>query len=426
MVDTTLNLSKINLSDFTPDADGEVAGLPPSQRTLPATIKEASKVNPQQHSKNLKLSEQAGIPVESVAGNPEQVEQKLKFDQIDLDGMSQRSPNTAEFYTDFNNAVVAQNDMSVLERLEHVFKGSGESIGLGFELQGQGILLGATDSTSEDIRSLVPSSMLPSFMTAGEAAAFSQSVAQTMGINTNEELKLAKEKSVNMIIEEIQSIQKKRGELTPEDLTIVEEGARSAFESLVNQSPGFAVMLATGSAVPMLSLMGAQTGSGSFAEARADGLDPETATLKAGIDSAIEIATEIIPAKTMERVLGGAATGDFKKELFRFIMSDVAGENVATAGQTLNDVAFGLDEQLNSDLPIEEKIQIQLRRQAVTTVSAILAGGAQIGTVAVVRKTADKIAERQTVIEVEQEAEQQKIDQLGSDCPGSGVKAKQS
>ena len=153
-----LNLDKIDLGSFGVNEEDR------QQSQLNANVTEAVKVNPQQHARITDLSARAGVPDFAVESNPDEVEQKLKLDQIDLTGLRERAPNTANFLSrDFNNAVVAQEDLfdGVLEGIEETFTGLGEAISLGFEQQARGLELAGVDATPDRIDQLIPWTAMP-------------------------------------------------------------------------------------------------------------------------------------------------------------------------------------------------------------------------------------------------------------------------
>lgn len=111
----TLDLEKIDLGSFGVNRDDQ------KQNRLGANLSEAFKVNPDRHARTLKLSKDSGVPDFAVASDPDEVEHKLKLDQIDLEALTNNAPRTADFIgRDFNTAVIAQEDITdgVLESIE--------------------------------------------------------------------------------------------------------------------------------------------------------------------------------------------------------------------------------------------------------------------------------------------------------------------
>ncbi len=106
-------LNKINLESLIPEA---------IENPLQSTMTEAVKVNPDSQIKLKKLSRDSGMPVEAVKTNPESVESSLNLSKIDFESMTKRSPNTAKYLTNFDNASIAHDDHEILSKLEDTLK----------------------------------------------------------------------------------------------------------------------------------------------------------------------------------------------------------------------------------------------------------------------------------------------------------------
>ena len=410
-----LDLDKIDLGGF---------GVNDQQTQLNANMTEAVKVNPDQHAQTTKLSKESGVPEFAVQSNPEQIQQKLKLDQINLEGMTERAPKTSKFLTtDVNNSVIAQEDVvsNLLEGIERTFDGISRSIGIGFETQGRGLLLAGNEAVDSRIENLIPAGAMPlgmEFMSQD----LSREFAANFGIETDEQLETAKAATSDRLIGEIQTLQKERQTLTPEDLNIVQEGVRAGVESLANMAPGMALtVLSGGRTAPLLATIGAQTFSASFGESRADGLTSEEAAWFATIDAAIEVGTEILPTGTIQRMLTGKSTG-MRKEALKFVVQEMGTEQLATALQTVNSVMFGLDKELENAEGAQEIIDIQLRRQAVTAIATVVAGGAQITAATAVNKTIAKLTQTEQEAETQGQVEQRNIDKLSADSTNSKLR----
>tara|TARA_R110000744_G_scaffold380326_3_gene500759 strand:+ start:23923 stop:32688 length:8766 start_codon:yes stop_codon:yes gene_type:complete len=144
---TTLNLDNIDLGGFGATdvkPEGEGTGFTGDQYSLDShtssTMGEALKTDADQYSKNKQLSRDSGMPESAVAGDPAAVETSLKLKNIDFAEMSRRTPNTSLFLTDFNNAVIAQDDISAMQRVEDVLRSipGGLVTGFGMAIEGTG------------------------------------------------------------------------------------------------------------------------------------------------------------------------------------------------------------------------------------------------------------------------------------------------
>jgi hypothetical protein len=421
-----LDLEKIDLGSFG-GGDGLESTVQDNQ--LNASISEAVKVNPDQQAKVSQLSQQSGIPEFAVADNPEQVESDLNLSNIDISGMSKRNPNTAKYLTDFNNASIAHDDIDVMQSIEDIFdfgktfENLGESISASFTSQGAGFMAAGVDMTPSRIQDLVPSSGMPIGM-EGDAAFISMELASNLGIDTDAQLQQAKADATEQMLTTLKEQQAKRKTLTPEDLNLLEQGVRSGVESLAIMAPGFGLMLLSGGrAAPLLATIGVQTFGDSYAQGRADDLTPQQAAWFASINAAIEVGTEVLPTGTLERILTGETKG-LTKAALKFLVQEMGTEQLATLGQTLNENVFGIDEQMEAAETVEEMVTLQLRRQAVTAIATIVAGGAQATAVTGIRKTIEVIAADGSKKETQGEVEQRKLDQLNTAAEKSKLKAR--
>lgn len=413
---TKLDLSKIDLGSFgITEQQDDLAGQ--EGQMLQANMSEAIKVNPDQHAKTTNLSRESGVPEFAVQSDPVDVENKLKLDNIDFSTMSKRNPTTAGFYTDFNKAAIAHDEIDLMSEIEDIFNVSktfqsiGESVRLGFEAQAKGGLAIAIDTSSDRIENIVPAGALPVGL-QHLGPMLSRDIANTFGVETDEELTQVKQQAIDNIIDELKIVQEKRKAVTPDDLNILEEGVRAGVESLANMLPGVVLSVATRSGTPLLlTTIGTQTFADSYGGARAEGLSAQEAGLKAGIDAAIEVGTEVLPLKTLESIVTGTTKGLSKKAL-KFAVQEMGTEQLATLGQSLNDFAFGLDEQMEQATSVEEMVQIQLRRQAVTAIATVVAGGAQAAAATGINKTLEAIDSHEQAKLTQDEIDQQTIDTM--------------
>lgn len=420
-----LNLENIDLGEFGTSEEDDTQ--PELNTQVRANMDEALKVNPDEHANVTNLSQQSDIPEFAVQSDPAKVEHELKLDNIDFGQMSKRNPNTEKYLTDFNNSVIAQDDVDVLQSIEDIFdfgktfENIGESITTGFSSQGKGFLLAGADMTPERIQDLIPSGAMPIGMES-EAQLMSAQFAESLGITTDEQLQTAKKESTDKLLTELRELQEKRKQLTPEDLNLLEQGVRAGVESLANMAPGTALMLLSGGrAAPLLATIGVQTFSGSYGEGRAEGLTPQEAGWFASIDAAIEVGTELLPTGTIERMLTGESTG-LKKEALKFMVQEMGTEQLATLGQSINSFLFGLDEEMEKAETTEEMVNIQLRRQAVTAIATVVAGGAQITAATGLRKGIEALTQDENKKETQGQVEQQKIDKLNEQAEKSKLR----
>lgn len=145
-----------------------------------------------------------------------------------------------------------------------------------------------------------------------------------------------------------------------------------------------------------LGAIGVSTGGQSYTEARDQGVDADTALLFAGIQGAVEVGTEYIPA---HRLLGDLAVkAPFIKTLMHQVASEIPGEEVATVLQDLNEWAFLPS---NKDRTFADYLKERPSQAAATAISTITAiGGTTMvahGTARVLEQLGDAARESTTV-----------------------------
>lgn len=420
--------SKVDLDSLDSQVDtGSELQFENVNNHLRSTMDEAFKVDPVSHSKIVDLSRDSGVPEFAVQSDPTDVEHNLKLNGIDFNEVSTQSPKTAKFLSDFNNAVTGQGDIDVLRELEDIFDFSktfqnfSESNKLGFESQGLGLLAAGTDRGAERIQDIISPITLPPGL-EGDAFNMSLQIAKNLGVESDEELQQLKEESTTAMITQLKEVHGKRAKLTPADMNILEQGVRAGADSLYQMAPGFSLMvLSGGRAAPLLGTIGLQTFSESYGKGRAEGLTPEESTWFASIDAAIEVGTELLPTKTLETIITGASKG-LTKSALKFAVQEMGTEQLATLGQSINSFAFGLDKQMDQAETVQEMIDIQLQRQAVTAIATVVAGGAQISAVTAVRKTVEGFTQNEQAKETQGQIEQKKIDQINTSSNNSELK----
>lgn len=425
-----LNFDNIDFDGFDTADDvqpGPPPALPDPGETARTSLSEAIKKNPDQQAEYRRLSKESGIPTFAVEGDPGAIKTKLKFDSIDFDRLGKESPSTAKFMSDYDKASVAHDDLSVLERIEKWIKSPFENIGattaIGFKAGAEGTVLAGADRSANRIADLIPFGAMPPGMEA-EALDFSRQMASNLGIETDEQLQAAKQESIDLMIGNIQKLKDERQALTPEDLDLVQQGIRAGIESIAQNAPGFGLMLLSGGrAAPALATMGVQTFGASYGEGRSEGLTSDEAAWYGLIDSAIEVGTEILPVKTLEKILTGKSQG-LKKDALKFLVREMGTEQLATLGQTINAYGFGLDEELANATDPAEMVRIQLERQFVTAVATVVAGGAQATAATGIRKSVEMLTQHQQRTESVTEIEQRKIDELNETVQEANLKTR--
>lgn len=128
-------------------------------------------------------------------------------------------------------------------------------------------------------------------------------------------------------------------ELQPAEKTFLQEVITSGTQSAALALPGMAISMITRNPTALLAAFGASTYGDSYGTARDAGKSPEESHQFALRDAAIEVGTEIGPAKIM---LGASKTA-IRQTLIRLFKSEMGGETLATIGQKVNSAMSGVE-----------------------------------------------------------------------------------
>ena len=390
--DTTLNYQDVDLSKYV-DIMGEDIVTNQQKSQLSVVMPDAMKRNPQEEAKLQGLSERSKLPIDAVRIDPTAVEQKIKYQDIDINELVTKYPKLTKFMSDPANAAISHNDIANLKELENaitpkpleevtgnMFTNLGESLGLSAQGMYQGLKQKFFDSSQKNMDLIRQAS-------GGELPTEQSWFQELVGIPSAAQQDAEIKGYIDATIKEIQAIEKRQGEITPTNLNIFEKGARAGLESMVMNLPGIAATIATRgqSSLPALGTMAVQSYAASYGAARAGGLDARQADYKASIDAIIEVGTEVAPLKILGDIVKGQGKGIANK-LRDFALTEMTGEQVATLGQSINEYAFGLDDEINKAEGWQEVLAIQAERQAVTAIATVVAGGTQGGIASAISK----------------------------------------
>lgn len=397
--------SSIDFSDLTAAQDDEQEfEIPQPLIPVPAVMEQAQSFDPTQYADLSRLSMETGMPISAVQTDPASVRAKTKYDAIDFTDLRDNSPVTNNFLSVFDNAVVAQNDIPTLQKIENLFTGAARSLSgvidstaKDFEMVRLGAQLYTADNTPTEKRGPfdMPKSLTEFMISIG-------------GIRPPEPEEMAAQQAelVDGLLSQIKVVQDEQKQLTPEELNLAQQGLRAGAQSVMMNVPGIVAMAAGGGTGALLGIMSAQTSSMEYASARAEGLSPDEARLYATIQGVIEGTTEILPTTTLLKTLGideageqiikelgGEGTNSIAKGVAKFMVQEMGTEQIATVLQSINSAAFELDKELNNATP-EQIPGIMAERMAVTAIATVVGGGSQIGAVAAANRAIQYATER--------------------------------
>lgn len=355
---------------------------------LEASLAVAGERTPDDYVRTLDLADKFGVAPAAVEEHREDFEEFDRKPDVDLDEIRQKYRKTAEYLSNPDNASVSSDDIKSLTAIEEsagpidwlaeTFEGMGGSIWEGTKQAGRGLALQSLEVGLPNLLDFATA--VPSPIQVG------RKVAEAFGVDgqIDTAVDAVRQQAIDTLAADIAAGEKTIESLTPDDLTTIQEGVRAGVQSTIEMAGSLALSLATGSPAPMLADAYLRSSSLAYASGRNEGLDPNQATTYGGLHGAIEVATELVPAKILTRMFGDVTTG-FRRQLTELVFSDVAGEQLATLGQTAVDVGYELDQELAQAETFEDQLRIQGERQFVTLIASLVGSGTQAAAV----KTAD-------------------------------------
>ncbi|CAB4124912.1 NAT_SF domain containing protein [uncultured Caudovirales phage] len=153
------------------------------------------------------------------------------------------------------------------------------------------------------------------------------------------------------------------------------QGLDSGVDSLLQNLPGMALGVATGTAVPALAMIGLQSQSQAYSKYRDRGASGGMASLGSAGEGATEVATEVVPMGVIVNQLGKVGFGHFMKE---FLGKEMLGEQVNTAINDAIDTAIANPDKTWGEYLAERPGAAYQTALATLVQSGVLAGGSHI------------------------------------------------
>ena len=340
------------------EADGRTA--------LRGSLLSGQSQNPDQVAEAVKLSRTTGAPYEAIQPNLQEVAQGQRLD--DYERMIQGHKTTQRFLTTPQNAAMANDDVGTLTAIERGirdFIGGGKRIAqpaqpavmTGREFS-EAVRLAkqnnpALDDTTarqlvmqgtqiENVRPLMgevrgPMASAETVLRglAGSAARAPEVFSQGLSYIAADILGLDTARARNRLA----SLETQNIAQTPQFETSTGKGLYGGAVSTIQNAPGIALSVATGSPIPGLALAGAQSSVPAYAKYRERGASGAMAGLGAVGEGAVEVATEMLPMGSLLKVFGKEGKGaamQFLKSQFQ----EQWTEQIATAAQDAIDTAI--------------------------------------------------------------------------------------
>lgn len=338
--------------------------------------------NPDDYAQAQQVARRTGVPVATVLNMPTEMKQKAALGSIDFDALAQTSPATARLLADVDKASIAHDDVENMSKAE----GLARWVGNGLENSGRALASG-----------------IPGFnegmwgVAQAGAETLSKYVTAPLGGTILPEDPFAR--MADYFNRQRLASKATRETWMPQADGTLAGGWYSGLQSLSQNLLTLPVAALSGNPELALLPMSATTGGQSYGQARDQGIDVPTALTFAGSQAAVEYATEKIPVSWLLRDLKTGA--GLAKTLAHQAVSEVPGEQVATALQDLNEWAV-----LNPDKPFSDYLKARPDAAAQTLIATLVGTGGQVSTLKLMDNVARHVMGRQgAAIQAEQDAQ---------------------
>ncbi len=294
---------------------GEIGQAPPPPRPsslislvdedarLQDAARRTASTSPDRAARMLRLQQRTGFPVDLLERNLDEIERETAAADFDGERFRRESPRLAAWLAEHPaHLPLVNDDLRPLVGLERAL-GVGRTVVGAFGAGVMGFSRGVWGAIQAGAETVGASDV-------GAFAAGSAQIAEQLATRA-------------------------RGRRAT-DAGLVERGVYSGIESVGQMAPALVIGALTGPGA-LLATAGVTTGGQSYAEAREQGVDVGPALAFGGLQGAIEVATEYIPA---HRLLGDLAKqSGLLTTLARQVTSEIPGEQIATVLQDLNEWA---------------------------------------------------------------------------------------
>jgi len=310
----------------------------------------AAEAKPDYEAELRRAAQRTGVPVDSARADPVGTAQRAEALSLDFDGLTFRSPSTADFLAVPENAKVAKDDVSALERVETTLKNLGDL--------GKASFWSTVSGGAGYLQA-----MAPSLRAAG--------IKDPVGLGDFDD----PNSKMGQFVTALRKTGKGAAEhYTPKTDNPWAAGVNSGIVSVFQNAPLTAAAVLTKNPALALGTMGAITGGNAYGDAKDAGKSDATAMRYAGTQGAVEILTEKIP---MGQLIGDIAKRTpFFETLIKNFALEAPGEQVATLVQDFDEWVT-----LHPDKPMSEFVR-ERGDAAISTLVATAVGSVSNTTVA--------------------------------------------
>jgi hypothetical protein len=337
--------------------------------------------NPDEYAEARRVAQRTGVPVDTVLNLPQEMKRQDAVGSIDFDSLAKTSPATAALLADIDSAKIAHDDVGGLSTLESTLYTLGK-----YEVRGARALASAIPAFNQGMWGVAQASAetLSKYVTGPLAGAI---LPEDIGARMADSF--SKQRRIS------ESIAKT---WMPKADGIVESGVYSGLQSLGQNLLSLPAAIMTGQPQLALAPMVLTTGGQAYGQARDKGRTVPEALNFGASQAVIEYATEKLPVSWLLKDL--KAGSSFVKTLSNQVLSEVPGEQIATALQDLNEWAV-----LNPEKPFAEYVKERPAAAMQTLIATLVGTGGQVSLIKGVEATVNIAAGRdRKATEAEQSA----------------------
>jgi hypothetical protein len=345
---------------------GQATPAPPDPATAARFgYQQAVGTNPDLQAELQRVADKTGVPVSTVAANPEEMKRQAAVGSVDFQGLAATAPATARLLANIDNAKIAHDDVGTLTQIEQAVRSflnpdptrnnvkptakilrssefgalvqdiQAKNPGLGFDearalasqmatVDNQSTLIGVPTPPKPTLASIIHGIFNPAQFQAMDAG-LSIAAADALGLDPSRGIR------------DYEVAQARIANATPDFETRTGSGLYQGGVSIVQNAPGIALSVLSGSPIPGLALAGGQTGAQAYGKYRDRGATPGQAALGATLEGGLEVGTELMPMSFLVQKLGKAGAGEFLRGL---LARELPSEQVATITQDAVDTAI--------------------------------------------------------------------------------------
>jgi hypothetical protein len=366
-----------------------------------APIERATHSDPDKVTENLRLSESTGLPYAIIQDNEQEAKRLDRLRIINAWDLPKRSPATAKWLINDRNASQSVDDIANLEEMEAANRkrswlartldptGFGDSAMIGLGKFWDQLAMGFLSDDSTEMSDELWEKM-------GLKKGDTPEVIEQNRLQREQD-KLKRDEAIEQHKLNIEAADIEIARLTPKDLTSTGHGFRGAGQMIFDAAGALGISAATrGKVNPLMGMLVSKAVAEAYGKSRVEGRPHEEAKGYAVLQGAVEYFTEKGPtglASKMFAELGGKGS-NLKKDIAKFMVGDLVGEQLATAGNTIIDVGYGLDEELANAGSFEEQVNIQIERHYITAVATLFGSGGISGSAYLADRSLNRGARR--------------------------------